>query len=140
MTTSYTNKDWIQNGILFFLATLLTCTLFIAHINISKNIPFGALYCMVILYSWLLPWKNTAIYAGIICSILIFTAVLFSYNDYQSTDLVGINTTISLITLWITVSLVTIAKRGFEELEIIKNNLEKAGLIFRPLNKLKKFN
>ncbi|MFD0993983.1 PAS domain-containing sensor histidine kinase [Tenacibaculum geojense] len=125
MTTSYTNKDWIQNGILFFLATLLTCTLFIAHINISKNIPFGALYCMVILYSWLLPWKNTAIYAGIICSILIFTAVLFSYNDYQSTDLVGINTTISLITLWITVSLVTIAKRGFEELEIIKNNLEK---------------
>jgi len=113
-----------QNIILFSVAILFTLVIFFIDLNVPQSIAFGAVYSMIILYSWLLPGKNTMIYAGIVCTVLVITSLVKSNSPENHNSLEVVNAIISIIVIWICVTLVAAAKRGYEGLEKVLEKLE----------------
>lgn len=111
-------------AILLFLAVFFAGIIFLADINTPPELAIGVMYCVVILYSWLLPGQLSSIWIAILCTVLVL--IDFSYSDNTSTGshISGINRIISMVAIWVSASLVTIAKRSFKELELAKEDLE----------------
>ena len=114
----------VQSIVLFTVALIFAMAIFIVDINVPASIAIGAVYSMVILYSWLLPGAHVNVYAGVFCSILIIVGFVKSPDSETSGSLEGINLIISLIVIWICVALVAAAKRGYTGLENVLEKLE----------------
>ena len=114
----------IQNGILIFLALFLTGIIFTIDVNVPLGLAVGAMYSIVIFYSWLLPGRQTPLIAAAICTLLILFGLSMSESQLVEGNIVGINTIISVIVIWICAALVMMAKRGFESLEEARDHLE----------------
>lgn len=114
---------WIQNGILIFLALFLMAIIFIIDIKVPLGVAIGAMYSIVIFYSWLLPGRQTPMYVAAICTVLTLLGLSLSEPSADG-SIVGINRIMSVIVIWICAALVMMAKRGFESLEEAKELLE----------------
>lgn len=117
-------KNWVQTSLLLLLAVILTGIIFIIDVNTPSGLALGTMYCIVILYSWVLPGKFSSVYSALVCSVLVIVALVIS-NDTQTVDHISpANSIISLIVIWISASLMSIAKQSFDGLEEARDNLE----------------
>jgi PAS domain S-box-containing protein len=103
---------------------MLTGIIFVIDLNVPKGIAVGALYSVVILYSWLLPGRLSSIYTAAICSILVLITIALAPYPESTDHTAGVNRIISLVVIWVCASLVAISKRSFVELEQVKDGLE----------------
>ncbi|GAB3332490.1 hypothetical protein GCM10027429_11910 [Marivirga atlantica] len=117
-------NDNIQSVVLLTMALVLSGIIFIADIFVSSHIAVSVLYCIVILYSWLLPGNRTTVYTAIFCTILIFISDFFGDETYNIKDVYLINNFIAFIAIWICVALVSLAKHGFKSFENLTQSLE----------------
>ncbi|WP_422359723.1 sensor histidine kinase [Reichenbachiella sp.] len=117
-------QDWIQMLILTFFALFITSMVFIADIFVPLGVAVGAMYCIVIFYSWLLPGRLTPIYTGIFCTVLIVLGLVFAQSRAASDEIFGVNRVISVIVIWVCTALVMMAKNGFKSLEEARDQLE----------------
>lgn len=113
-----------QSVVLFTVAIIFAMVIFIVDVNVPAYIAIGAVYSIVILYSWLLPGAYTHLYTGIFCSILVIIGFINSPKSEIQNNLEGVNLIISLIVVWICVALVAAAKRGYIGLENLLEKLE----------------
>lgn len=114
--------NWI---ILISIASFITGLIFIVDKNTSIGLVISNLYVLVIFYSWLLPGRFTPVYVTMVCTFLMIIAHnLSSIPENISQHDATINVILSLISLWISTALVTMAKYGFDHLEKSRSNLE----------------
>ncbi len=114
----------IQNVVLILLATLFACVIFLVDLHTDSSVAVASLYALVILYSWLLPGKFASIYVAVICTILtIISASQSEEMAVNASELSRMNLVISLVVIWICVTLVFIAQSGFSSLEDINKRL-----------------
>lgn len=127
MDSSRSTLALIQNGVLIFLAGLITTVIFLLDLKTENTVAVAGIYAVVILYSWILPGKFTSLYAAAVCSILTILSAVQS-RDYSVTvgDLSGLNFVISLVVIWTSVTLVSIAKSSFTSLESINKQLSES--------------
>ncbi|SNR30598.1 PAS domain S-box-containing protein [Maribacter sedimenticola] len=116
---------YVKNVILFSIAFLIAAIIYIIDINVPSSIAIGAIYSLVILYSWILPTKNISIYIGILCTILIILGMTEKSTSLPQGSLEGVNTFIAIIVVWVCVTLVSAAKSGYAGLEKVLLLLEK---------------
>lgn len=114
----------IQTALLLFLALILTAIIFAIDMNTSLGVAIGAMYCLVILYSWVLPRPFTPVLAGVLCTFLIILTMMYAPNTDEISHTVALNRLISVLVVWVCVSMMTIAKQSFEQLEKSKGQLE----------------
>lgn len=127
MVTNRKSMMLVQNVVLFFMATLITCVIFIVDLNTNSTLAVASLYTVVILYSWLLPGKYASIYAAIICTALtVFSVVQTAEMNNDPTNLSQMNMVISMVAIWTSVTLVFIAKSSFVSLESINDQLSES--------------
>ncbi|WP_420583371.1 sensor histidine kinase [Reichenbachiella sp.] len=117
-------QDWIQIMVLAFFALFITSMVFIADLLVPLGVAVGAMYCIVIFYSWLLPGRRTPVYAGVLCTILIVLGLIYSRSEATGDAIFGMNRVISVIVIWVCTALVMMAKNGFRSLEEARNHLE----------------
>ncbi len=117
-------KSWQLNLTLLFLALIFTSGIFVIDIKVPLGIAIGALYCLIILYSWLLPGRFSTIGVAIVCTTLVWVGYALSDESSTVNQAGPINRIISVIVIWVCTSLVTIAKRSFQGLETARNILE----------------
>lgn len=117
-------KHWKTNSVLIFLALSFTALIFIIDVNVPLGVAIGAVYSLIILYTWLLPGRYSTLVAAIVCTVLIFTGQALSDNTSIGSHAPPLNRIISVIVIWVCSALVTIAKRGFQGLEQARNKLE----------------
>lgn len=117
-------KNWKINSVLVFLALSFASFIFIIDINVPLGVAIGAVYALIILYSWLLPGRFSTLITAVVCTALIITGQVLSENTTMSAHAPPLNRIISVIVIWVCAVLVTIAKRGFQGLEQARNNLE----------------
>jgi signal transduction histidine kinase len=116
---------YFQNSALVFIAGLIAGLVFIVDFNTDLTVAVACMYCMVILYSWLLPGKYSCIYAAFVCTILtIISAIYTDGMDRNANELSKLNVIISLVVIWVCVILVFIAKSSFSNIEKINKRLE----------------
>ncbi len=82
------------------------------------------MYCIVILYSWLLPGQFSSILVAILCTVLSLIAFSQVPQEGGSVHYQGINMLISIFSIWLSAALVTMAKRSFNDLEGIRDELK----------------
>lgn len=114
----------IYNAILYTLAVVFTTIIYLVDTQVVENISIGALYVLVVLYSWLFPGKTISLYIAAKCTVLIILAYFYKRIPEDSSEFYILNAIISVIVVWICALLVTIAKRSFDKLEEAKSNLE----------------
>ncbi|WP_188460843.1 ATP-binding protein [Marivirga lumbricoides] len=115
----------IQNAGLIFLASVITYVIFLIDLRTHNSLAAACLYIIVILYSWLLPGKYSTIYTAALCSALtIFSTFDIGEMDGNSKEeLNKVNMLISQVVIWVSVTLVYIAKSSFTSLEHINKEL-----------------
>ncbi|WP_456461511.1 sensor histidine kinase [Reichenbachiella sp.] len=117
-------QDWIQIIVLTFFALFITSMIFIADVFVPLGVAVGAMYCIVIFYSWLLPGRLSPVYAGLICTVLIVLGLILSQSRAVGNEIFGMNRVISVIVIWVCTALVMMAKNGFRSLEEARDQLE----------------
>jgi PAS domain S-box-containing protein len=115
---------FIETIVLVFLALILASTIFFIHINASPSIAIGAMYSIVVLYSWLLTFRMSSIYTGLACTVLVIFGASSIECTAEQQQALMLNTIISIIAIWICSMLVLIAKQSFRSVEKAKNNLD----------------
>lgn len=129
MTTQQRSMIFIQNGIMIFMASLITSIVFIVDLRADSTVAVASMYSIVILYSWLLPGKRASIYTAAICTFLtIFSASHSQEMTVNPNELSKVNIIISLVVIWICVMMVFIAKSGFSSLEGINKRLSESSV------------
>lgn len=103
---------FILSGIIFMLDTYG-----------NQQIAFGCLYVFFVFYSWLSPFPRAPIFLGLISSLLIFISVLINY-DSSLNNVVGVNMLISNSLVWISVSIVYLAKQTLINSELSRAILD----------------
>jgi signal transduction histidine kinase len=115
---------FIQTVILVSLAAFIAGVVFFVDLNTHSNVSVASMYAIVILYSWLLPGKYASIYTAGVCTALTIIAVIQTEEMVvNASDVSNFNMVISLVVIWICVTLVFIAKSSFSSLEGINNKL-----------------
>lgn len=114
----------LQKIILFGLAISFSMVILLIDLQLPLTIAFSTMYIVVVLYSWLLPGQRTSTYTGIFCTVLMIIGFFESPSSEVGDRLVGINCILSLIVLWVGVTLVSAAKRGFGRVENMVETLE----------------
>lgn len=117
------NVNWLIAGVLIIMAIFLMTIVFLVDIYSDPSLTVGVLYCIVVLYSWLLPFPRSSIYTAFICSGLIIFAQSQSVLPEQD-SLLGLNVAFSLIVVWVSATLVSVAKRSFDSMDRIREFLE----------------
>ncbi|SNS86103.1 PAS domain S-box-containing protein [Ekhidna lutea] len=110
--------------ILMFMGLFLLGIIFLADFHAPRTVALGSIYCIVILYTWLIPIKNISIFTALLCTLLIIIDLTYSPADANADKLYGINVFISVIVVWTCASLVAIAKRSFESMDHLNDHLE----------------
>ena len=114
----------IQHTVLIFMAVLIAGAIFAVDLRTDSTIAVGGMYSIVILYSWLLPGKYVSVYTAVVCTFLtIFSVTQTREMDFNASDLSNMNMVISLVVIWICVTLVFVAKSSFSSLEGINKKL-----------------
>ncbi|MGB0166479.1 MAG: PAS domain-containing protein, partial [Luteibaculum sp.] len=125
---SLPNKSFYwRNQVINYGLVLIFCTgIFILDFYSPRGLAIGMLYCIVVLYSWLIPGKYVTPLLTLAVSILLLVAgVGGGQPPLQATEnYLALNKILSLIAIWITASVVSLAKRSLERLELSKANLE----------------
>lgn len=111
----------IINIILWGISLIMVATIYLSSLFISVGISINILYCLPIFYSWILKTKNSEIILGILTTLLTGCSILFS--TYKKGDIYLFNPLLSLIAVWITVTLVTISKRSIQEVTTLQEKL-----------------
>lgn len=124
MAEQTSKRNWTQDVFLILLAILLSGIIFIIDIHVPLGVAMGVMYCIVILYSWLLPGRYASMYTAAICTILVIVGLSLSQDIRVNDSLVGINRIISIIAIWICATLVLVAKQGLSALKVAHDNLE----------------
>ncbi|MCR9014124.1 sensor histidine kinase [Aquiflexum gelatinilyticum] len=129
---------YLQNAALIFIAGVIAGIVFIVDFNTDLTIAVASMYCMVILYSWLLPGKYSTIFAALICTLLtIISAIHTDGIGRSDNELSKLNVIISLVVIWVCVILVFIAKSSFSSIEKINKQLsENAYKLFETVKEL----
>lgn len=117
-------KNFLQSSIMTLFAAVLATVVFVIDLKMPNGVAAGALYIMVILYSWVLPGKYSEILAAIICTILIMLGYILKDLDSQNNELAAINRIISFIIIWICTTLLALAKDSLKRLRDSYGNLE----------------
>lgn len=121
--TNTQNSSTGLSVILVAFAMLITWVIFKIDMNTPRSVAVGAMYSIVIVYSWILRVKYINLIAVLTCTVLIVIAAIYSPSDTDG-GLDGLNIGISLLTVWISFTLLKLAKNGFSELEKTKSGLE----------------
>ena len=116
---------WVNNFVLYAIALCFSLIIFFIDINSKPTIAVGCFYCIIILYSWLLPGKHAPLYAALFCTVLVILGAVLSNHTTSVKDVSELNILISIIVIWVCASLALIARRGYSELELERNSLEK---------------
>ena len=135
MSTISSTPKYIQAIVLYLVAVFFALIIFIIDTNVPLTIAFGSVYTIVILYSWLLPGRYASVYTGMICTILMIIGIVESPKSISGTGLEGVNAIISFIVVWVCVTLVTAAKRGYDGIQDTLDTLED-----KVLNRTKELN
>ncbi len=98
-------------------------TIFMLDVYGNQQIAFGCLYVFFVLYSWISPFPKASIFLGLTSSTLIFVAILINY-DSGLNNLTGLNMLISHAVVWITVSVVYLAKQTIINSELSRSILD----------------
>lgn len=106
----------------FFLLGQVILLVFVFTLDIRYDLGsyVGVIYAMVVLYSWLLPWKNSTEF--IVCSITAFVLTKIAFLDTVSRDPEGVSFILVLLFVWIVAIVVKIARNAIDELEMAKIN------------------
>lgn len=124
MFSNHRSTMRIQNAVLIFLATLIASVIFMVDLHTDSTVAVASLYALVILYSWLLPGKFASIYVAAACTILtIISAIQSEEMAVNASELSKMNLVISLVVIWICVTLVFIAQSSFSSLKDINQKL-----------------
>lgn len=122
---SKSNKNnWFQLLPIITLAVIVCGVIFIIDMNTPLGYAVGAIYSILILYSWILPGNRAPVITGIICTILIIIGFIYSPVESEDNISAGINRIISILVVWICAALVSIAKKSFSTLSLSKDKLE----------------
>ena len=124
MVRQQSTPTYIKNTILYAIAIFIAVIIYYIETQVPPSIALGGVYCLVILYSWILPGKNISIYTGFFCTVLIILAMINKSESIPQGGLVGLNTFISIIVVWICVTLVSAAKSGYAGMERVMLSLE----------------
>lgn len=124
MPIQKTTPPYLKNIILFTIALVIAAVIYIVDINVPSSIAIGSIYSLVILYSWILPTKHISIYTGFLCTVLIILGMTEKSTSLPQGSLEGFNTFISIIVVWVSVTLVSAAKSGYAGLEKVLSQLE----------------
>ena len=84
-------NDRIQTFVLAGLAVFLLTIIFVIDVNVRLGIAVGAMYSIVIFYSWVLPKPFTPLTMGTICSLLILFVFVTSDKSLDVSHIAGIN-------------------------------------------------
>lgn len=109
---------------------LYAFTLFFAGIvfALDSNVPLGtavgALYAIVVLFTWLLQGKYDTLIITLICTVLFILGYIESPPAMADNYSPEINRIISLVIIWVCAVLVILAKKGFDGLDKALENLE----------------
>lgn len=105
-------------------ALSLTLLIFIADMIFPEHVAISSMYCIVIFYSWLLPIRNAPLLLGILTTVLVFIAFLFSDASARYATSTYTNLLISLMVIWVCTTLVMLAKSGLKRIEYARDYLE----------------
>ena len=126
----------IQFAVLGTIAIVLVAVIFIADIFLGPEIAVSSLYCLVILYSWIIPGKKVSIIFAVVISILLLIGQLYgAEGEIGDRSLVNLNVLFSFISLWICVVLVSLARNAFKSYDSAMDKLES-----RVLERTRKLN
>lgn len=114
----------VRNTILTSVALFISVIIFIIDINVPIGLGVGGIYSMVILYSWILPGRLASLYIGFLCTIMIITAMWVNSDALSNGNIAGVNSFISIIVVWVCVTLVTATKSGYVGLQNAMESLE----------------
>lgn len=123
-TEKVDKPNWLNILGLAFLPFLFSVMIFMMDINAPSDIAIGCVYSIVILSSWILPSQKAPIYVGVYCTILVIVGFLYAFHDDTELHVKSINRIISVIVVWVSTALVTIAKKGFLSLAESNEKLE----------------
>lgn len=110
--------------VLFAFSLVLAGALFKIDTEVPLGIAIGALYTVVIFFSWLLQGKYDTLILAVICSVLLMVGFFNSPVPSLNKTSAEINRVISLILIWVCSMLVILAKKGFDGVEKALENLE----------------
>ncbi len=119
-----TKQNWLQLLPIVTLAVIVCFIILIIDLNTPLGYAVGAVYSILILYSWIFPGNKAPVITGIICTILIIVGFVYSPVEDVSVMSAGINRIISILVIWICTALVGIAKKSFTSLSLSKEKLE----------------
>lgn len=136
--TLTTHKSKVTNIVLSIFAILFILVVFVIDLFSPIQIAVGNFYVLIILYSYLLNFKNANLYLALICSVLLFIANAEEIAKGQQNELSNLNLILVLVPIWVCSALVGIAKRGLEELDSTLQN--KSSILELKTNQLQKLN
>lgn len=118
-------KKWGITLVLILFALIMIGVIFIIDINLPLGVAIGVAYTIVILYSWLLPGTFSSVYVALVCTFFVIMGFYYSPHLDTPNHIWGINRLMSIVIIWLSASLVAIAKSSFKGLEDARNTLEK---------------
>ena len=119
-----TSSKLVQNVILTLIGGLFAGIVYVVDVNVSLGVAIGALYSLVILYSWVFPGKLSSVYFGLICSVLVVLGFIFSDDSSAIDHFSQLNRAISIIVIWVCTALVSLAKYSFAEVQTALKHTE----------------
>ena len=126
----------IQFSVLGTIALLMVVLIFIADIFLGPEVAISSLYCLVILYTWIVPGKNVSVIFAVVISVLLLIGQLYgTESEIGDKSLVNLNVLFSFISLWVCVVLVSLARNAFKSYDSAMNKLES-----KVLERTKKLN
>lgn len=113
----------LVNLALISISLMLIGLIYLLDLYSPSSVAIGAMYAVVILYSWLLPGRMTGIGVAVLCSF--FLALSFAQDagiaDKGSVE--GLNFILCLLVIWVSAVLLQITKRSLHRLE---DNIQEA--------------
>lgn len=119
-----TKQNWLQLLPIITLAAIVCSIILIIDLHTPLGYAIGAVYSIVILYSWIFPGNKAPVITAITCTVLIIIGFIYSPSTENDTMAGGINRIISILVVWICTALVGIARKSFSSLSISKEKLE----------------
>ena len=108
--------------ILGAFALVLLAGVFVLDVLTPPDAAVGALYSIVIFYTWLIRGRVRVVAVGMLCSALTFAELFI--GEAGPSDVVLLNKLIALLTTWVSTALVLFVKSSVQHLEASRVRLE----------------
>jgi PAS domain S-box-containing protein len=117
--------------VLCAFALVLMAGIFVLDVLTPPEVTASALYAVVIFYASLIRVNGLIVGIGVACSVLAFVEIFVGGGTGSgpggsggTSDIVGINKLVSIVTIWVSTALVLFAKSSVDHVEEVRRRIE----------------